>query len=96
MNLDEKDRDVDLTEDPEDLQLLAKSQQDPEVRRSHIQTTVHIFLLYCVIACLIVVVLALYTGPNGECKDPSQGIYCMSSMCFLGARTAFKNPFTLI
>lgn len=96
MNLDEKDRDIDLTEDPEDLQLLAKSQQDPEVRRNRIQSTMHIFFLYCLIASLIVVVLALFTGPNGECKDPSQGIYCMPSMCFLGTRTALKRLSTWI
>ncbi|MCJ1430306.1 hypothetical protein MMC29_008223 [Sticta canariensis] len=66
-----------LDEKNEDLQLLGTSQQDPQVlHRRRIQSTVHIFFLYCVIASLIIVVLALFTRPHhGECKDPSQGIY---------------------
>lgn len=88
MNLDGKDTDINVTANPEDLQLLEKSQQDPEVRRSRIQSTVHIFFLYSVIASLIVVVLALFTRPNVECKDPSQGIYCTPIMYFLGSCTS--------
>lgn len=82
MKLDHKGADLNLTADPEDIQLLEKSQQDPEVRRSRIQSTVHIFFLYCVIASLIVFVLALFTRSVGDCRDPSQGIYCMSIMYF--------------
>lgn len=80
MMLHEKNADLNLTANSEDVQLLEKDQQDPEVRRNHIQSTVHVFFLYCVIASLIVIVLALFTARNEECKDPSQGIYCTSIM----------------
>lgn len=75
MILHEKNTDLNLAADAEDVQLLEKDKQDPEGRRNHIKSTVHIFFLYCVIASLIVIVLALFTARNEECKDPSQGIY---------------------
>ncbi|MCJ1462288.1 hypothetical protein MMC07_000888 [Pseudocyphellaria aurata] len=85
MNVDEKDADFKFHADPEDAQLLEKSPQNQmhnrqdaeEARRSRIHSTVHVFVLYCLIAALIVIVLALFTR---GCKDPSQGIYSPANL----------------
>lgn len=76
MNLDQKDVEP---LDPEDI-LLPKRRHTENLnldrgRMSRIQVTLHIFVLYSIIASLIVVGLTLLNMPD-TCRDPSQGIYC--------------------
>lgn len=99
MNLDEKDVDIPMDPDDHPEDALISNRRHPRGpslnrgRQSRIPVTLHIFVLYAVIAGLVVVGLTLLNMPD-TCHDPSQGIYCKS--CLERKRPRGKRSLTAV
>ncbi|MCJ1227899.1 hypothetical protein MMC12_004558 [Toensbergia leucococca] len=90
MNLDEKD--TDNSQDFEEIHLLKHDSKDAyRIRRSRIQITTHIIVLYGIIAALVVVFLSILNG-GYVCTDPSQVIPSLKIYLHPLLTKSFPNP----
>ncbi|KAL9117478.1 MAG: hypothetical protein Q9187_005986 [Circinaria calcarea] len=97
MNLDENDVDIPMDpEHPKDA-LFSKPRHVRGLsltrgRQSRVHVTLHIFVLYSIIAGLVVVGLTLLNMPD-TCHDPSQGIYSPASDAVAYRNHVFRENF---